>query len=82
MTIISHGGRRITMKKDAKPIYIDSTVTCACGNTFKVKSTKPEIHVEVCNQCHPFYTGKQGAVVKAGRVEKFNKKYAQNKEAK
>ena len=63
------------MKKDIHPNYVETKVTCACGNTFTVKSTKPELHVEVCNQCHPFFTGKQGTVTKTGRVEKFNRKY-------
>lgn len=67
------------MKKDIHPNYVDTKVICTCGNTFTVKSTKPELHVEVCNQCHPFFTGKQGNVTKTGRVEKFNRKYGINK---
>ena len=63
------------MKKDIHPNYVETKVTCACGNTFTFKSTKPELNVEVCNQCHPFFTGKQGTVTKTGRVEKFNRKY-------
>lgn len=64
------------MSKEAKKeIYQDCTVTCACGATFKTKSTKPEIQVEVCSECHPFYTGKQARGSKTGRVDKFNKKY-------
>ena len=82
MTIISHGGRRKCMKKDIHPNYVETKVVCACGNTFTVKSTKPELHVEVCNQCHPFFTGKQGTVTKTGRVEKFNRKYGITKEEK
>ena len=70
------------MKKDIHPNYVETKVVCACGNTFTVKSTKPELHVEVCNQCHPFFTGKQGTVTKTGRVEKFNRKYGINKEEK
>lgn len=70
------------MKKGIHPEYVDCTVTCACGNTFKTKSTKPAIEVEVCNECHPFYTGKQGSAVKTGRVEKFNRRLSKSKEAK
>ncbi len=62
--------------------YVDTKVTCACGNTFTVKSTKKEMNLEVCNECHPFYKGgKDGvAVSKTGRVEKFNRKYGLNKD--
>lgn len=63
------------MKKGIHPEYIESTVVCACGNTFTTRSTKKEIRVEICSQCHPFYTGKQKFVDSAGRVEKFRKKY-------
>ena len=63
------------MKKGIHPEYIDSEVTCACGNIFMTKSTKDKIEVEVCSECHPFYTGKQGRASKTGRIEKFNKKY-------
>ena len=71
------------MKKDIHPHYMDTKVTCACGNTFTVKSNKEELHIEVCNKCHPFFTGQQGNVTKTGRVEKFNRKYGfnQNKAA-
>ena len=72
------------MKKGIHPEYQDTKVTCSCGNTFTVKSTKEELHLEVCNECHPFYKGgKEGVTVsKAGRVEKFNRKYGLNKESK
>ena len=63
------------MKKDIHPEVKDCKVTCVCGNTFMTKSTKDEIHVEVCSECHPFYTGKQRGASRAGRVDKFNKKY-------
>jgi large subunit ribosomal protein L31 len=60
------------MKKDIHPkYYTDCKVTCACGNTFTTGSTMPEIRVELCSQCHPFYTGKQKFVDTARRVEKF-----------
>jgi large subunit ribosomal protein L31 len=64
------------MKKDLHPDYIDSTITCACGNEIKTRSTKDQITVEICSQCHPFFTGKQKLVDTAGRVEKFKRKYA------
>ncbi len=63
------------MKKGIHPEYVESTVTCACGNTFTTRSTKKEIRVEICSQCHPFFTGKQKFIDSAGRVEKFRKKY-------
>jgi large subunit ribosomal protein L31 len=63
------------MKKDIHPNYVKSKVTCACGETFEVESTKPEISVEVCSKCHPFYTNQQSRKSHAGRVDKFNKKY-------
>ena len=67
------------MKKDIHPEMYEATVTCACGETFKVMSTKKEISVEVCSKCHPFYTGKQSRASKTGRVEKFNQKYGFDK---
>ena len=70
------------MKKEIHPNYMDTKVTCACGNTFTVRSNKPELEVEVCDKCHPFFTGKQGTVNKAGQIEKFNKKYGISKESK
>ena len=63
------------MKENIHPKYVESTVTCGCGNTFKTRSTMKEIRVEICAECHPFYTGKQKFVDTAGRVEKFQKKY-------
>lgn len=63
------------MKKGIHPDYKDCTITCACGETFKAKSNKDEISVEVCSKCHPFYTGQQSRKSRAGRVDKFNKKY-------
>jgi large subunit ribosomal protein L31 len=64
------------MKQDIHPNYVETHVTCSCGNTFTTRSTKAELHVELCNQCHPFYTGKQKLVDTGGRVERFQKKYA------
>ncbi len=63
------------MKKGIHPEYAESSVTCACGNTFTTRSTKREIRVEICSQCHPFFTGKQKFIDSAGRVEKFRKRY-------
>jgi large subunit ribosomal protein L31 len=69
------------MKKGIHPKYEKVKVTCVCGNTFETRSTSPGINkVEICSQCHPFYTGKQRSVSKQGRVEKFNQKYNLNKE--
>ena len=67
------------MKQGIQPDYVDCTITCACGNVNKTRSTKPEIHVEVCSECHPFYTGKQQLVDTGGRVERFNKRFGRNK---
>ncbi len=63
------------MKNDIHPDYEECTVICACGNTFKTRSTKKEIRVEICSQCHPFFTGTQKFIDSAGRIEKFRKKY-------
>ena len=64
------------MKTGIHPEYSDMKVTCTCGNTFTTRSTLGEdLNVEVCSECHPFYTGKQKIVDTAGRVEKFRKKY-------
>ncbi|MGH2729729.1 MAG: 50S ribosomal protein L31 [Actinomycetota bacterium] len=64
------------MKQGIHPEYVETLVTCSCGNTFTTRSVKPELHVELCNQCHPFYTGKQKLVDTGGRVERFQRKYA------
>jgi large subunit ribosomal protein L31 len=63
------------MKKDIHPEYFDTTVTCACGNVIKTRSTAKDIKVEVCSACHSFYTGQQKLIDSAGRVEKFQRKY-------
>ncbi len=63
------------MKKGIHPEYQEVEVHCACGNTFKTGSTNKEIRVEICSECHPFFTGKQKNVEKGGRVEKFKKKF-------
>jgi ribosomal protein L31 len=64
------------MKEGIHPEYVESTVTCACGSTFKTRSTKPVIRLEICSSCHPFFTGKQKLVDTAGRVERFQKRFA------
>jgi len=65
------------MKADIHPNYKEITVTCSCGNSFKTRSAmgKPELKVEVCSECHPFYTGTQKIVDTAGRIDKFRQKY-------
>jgi large subunit ribosomal protein L31 len=63
------------VKKDIHPKYTKSVVSCACGNTFETGSTKPEIKVEICSACHPFFTGTQRFVDSEGRVDRFNRKY-------
>lgn len=64
------------MKPDTHPEYHQITATCACGNEIEIGSVKPEIKVEICSACHPFFTGKQKLIDTAGRIEKFKKKYA------
>ena len=63
------------MKAEIHPEYTESRVVCACGNVIETRSTVEEIHVEICSNCHPFFTGKQKLVDTAGRVERFNRKY-------
>jgi large subunit ribosomal protein L31 len=69
------------MKTDIHPDYVVARVTCSCGNTFETRSVKPEIKVEVCNACHPFYTGKQKLLDTGGRVERFQRKLARRQRA-
>jgi large subunit ribosomal protein L31 len=66
------------MKEGIHPEYNETTITCVCGNVIETKSTKKDIKVEICSQCHPFITGKQKIIDTAGRVERFKKKYAVN----
>ncbi len=63
------------MKKDLHPDVVDCKVSCACGNTFDTKSVKDTIRVEICNECHPFFTGSERMVDTAGRIDKFKKRY-------
>ena len=63
------------MKEAIHPNYQEVEARCACGNTFKTRSTKPELHLEICSACHPFFTGRQKLIDTEGRVERFNKKF-------
>ncbi|MCK4233836.1 50S ribosomal protein L31 [candidate division WOR-3 bacterium] len=63
------------MKKKIHPEYYITTITCACGNVIKTRSTVKDLRIEICSKCHPFFSGKQKFVDTAGRVEKFQKKY-------
>ncbi|MDO4583404.1 MAG: 50S ribosomal protein L31 [Planctomycetia bacterium] len=64
------------MKDGIHPRYVETKVTCGCGNTFVTRSTKPELKVDICNSCHPFYTGRLKYVDTAGRIEKFKNRVA------
>jgi large subunit ribosomal protein L31 len=71
------------MKTATHPDYVVASVRCSCGNKFETRSTKPELRVELCNECHPFFTGKQKLVDTGGRVERFERRYgARNAKAK
>ena len=67
------------MKEGIHPTYVDAKIVCACGNVVETRSTRENIHVDICSACHPFYTGKQKLVDTAGRVERFNRKYGKKK---
>ena len=69
------------MKTDIHPNYVECEVRCSCGNTFTTRSTLPELRVELCSECHPFYTGKQKLVDTGGRVERFQRRYAKAQKA-
>ena len=64
------------MKKDLHPNLVTCTVTCACGNNFETKSVQDSMKIDICNECHPFFTGSERMVDTAGRIEKFNARYA------
>jgi large subunit ribosomal protein L31 len=70
----------VCMKAGIHPDYHEVEVHCACGNTFKTRSTKKEIRLEICSACHPLFTGKQKLVDSAGMVERFNRRYRGRKE--
>ncbi len=63
------------MKKEIHPEFVETKVSCACGNAFTTKSNTPELRLDICNECHPFFTGSEKVLDTAGRVEKFKKKY-------
>jgi large subunit ribosomal protein L31 len=63
------------MRDGIHPKYVQARITCACGNVIETRSTLPEIHVEICSSCHPFFTGKQKLVDTAGRIERYRRKY-------
>ena len=65
------------MKAKIHPRYQTCTVHCACGNTFQTRTTKDEVRLEICSECHPFFSGKQKLIDTAGRVERFKRRYAQ-----
>ena len=67
------------MKKDLHPNFEESTITCACGTVINTRSTKGDMKVEICSNCHPFYTGKQKLVDTGGRVDRFKKRFNINK---
>jgi len=68
--------RNVIMQADIHPKYYDTKVTCGCGNSFETRSTREELKVDICNLCHPFYTGKLKFIDTAGRIEKFKNKFA------
>ena len=70
------------MKTDIHPDYVECVVHCSCGNEFVTRSTEPSLRVELCSECHPFYTGKQKLVDTGGRVERFQRRYAKSNAAK
>ena len=69
------------MKQGIHPEYVRAKVVCSCGNAFETRSTRAEIRVELCSECHPFYTGKQKLVDAGGRVERFQRRYAKRETA-
>jgi large subunit ribosomal protein L31 len=70
---------RNTMKQGIHPEYVTATVRCSCGEEFQTRSTVPELRVDICSKCHPFYTGKQKLVDAGGRVERFERRYGKRK---
>jgi len=68
-------GDRTAMRKGIHPEYLETTITCACGNVIHTRSTKKNIRIEICSKCHPFFTGKQKFVDSEGRVERFRRRY-------
>src|SRR5207237_7770839 len=73
--MFAQGSKEYTVKEGIHPKYHDVEARCACGATWKTRSTKPELHLEICNNCHPFFTGRQKLVDTEGRVERFTKRF-------
>ncbi len=67
------------MKADIHPDYVETTITCACGQVFHTRATKKNMRVEICSQCHPFYTGEKKILDTTGRIERFQKRYGKGK---
>jgi len=74
--------RESTMKDGIHPRYIPARVTCVCGNSFITRSTVGDIRLEICSECHPFYTGKQKVIDTAGRIDRFNQRFQKSKDIK
>ncbi len=64
------------MKAEIHPEYVESVITCSCGNHIQTRATKAQMHIDVCSECHPFFTGEQRIVDTAGRVERFQRRYS------
>jgi len=82
MPVGPHGGlryTRVTMKTEIHPTYTQAHVRCTCGNEFITRATREELHVEVCSNCHPFYTGRQKLMDTGGRVERFQRRVAKGR---
>ena len=75
LPIVTNSLKVFLMKKGIHPEYMECHVKCACGNEFTVRSNKPELSIDICNECHPFFTGSEKIVDATGRVEKFRNKY-------
>jgi large subunit ribosomal protein L31 len=75
LTKAAQGAQGEIVKEGIHPNYQEVEARCACGNTFKTRSTKPDLHLEICSACHPFFTGRQKLIDTEGRVERFNKKF-------
>ena len=74
-SVFPHVPKELAVKEGIHPKYQEVEARCACGNTFKTRSTKPELHLEICSACHPFFTGRQKLIDTEGRVERFTKKF-------
>jgi large subunit ribosomal protein L31 len=72
---VPKGSKELTVKEGIHPKYHEVSVRCACGASWKTRSTKPDLHLEICSNCHPFFTGRQKLIDTEGRVERFTKKF-------